>query len=84
MDYEALRFGPACEKNLESREALILLITIFQDDLVNDFSTNNTPPSEKISVFAVEFLVNHEAVASVALHDDLLVSLIQKTLLTGC
>jgi hypothetical protein len=66
---------------VEPQATLILLITIFQDDLVNDFSTNNTPPSEKISVCAVEFFINHETVASVALHDNLLISFTQKTLL---
>jgi hypothetical protein len=50
----------------------ILLIPILQDHLVNNFTTDNTPPSEIISTFAIEFFINHGPVASMAPHGNLL------------
>jgi len=49
--------------------------------LINNFSANNTPPSEKIPIFAVEFLINHGSVASMTLHDNLLMDKIEKPVL---
>ena len=55
------------EKNLLS----ILLISILQDHLIDNFSTDNAPPSKKISIFTGEFFVNHGPIASMTFHGSL-------------
>ena len=65
------------KRNGIRRHLSVLLIPIPQDNLVNDFTADNTSPSEKVSILAIEFFVIHEAIASMAFHNSLLSVLFQ-------
>ena len=42
---------------------------VLQDDLVNDLSTGNASPSQKVLAVTIELLVDHHSVAAVAFHE---------------
>ena len=50
---------------------LVVLVPILQDYTVNNFSANDTPPRKKLSLFALDFFVNHGTIAPVTFHNDL-------------
>jgi hypothetical protein len=53
----------------EERDQLTFLLgSVFQDDLINDLSANNTSPSEVFVGAIKELLIGHQSTASVASH----------------
>ncbi len=46
-------------------------MTVFKDDLIDDFAAQNTSPPEKLFTGAVEFFEDHNPSATVALHNNL-------------
>ena len=46
-------------------------MTVFEDDLIDDFAAQNTSPPEKLFTGAVEFFEDHNPSATVALHNNL-------------
>lgn len=54
-------------------DEVILLDTIepiLKDDLVDDLSTDNASPSEKILAISIEFFIDHHPTAAMAPHDS--------------
>ena len=47
---------------------------VLQNDLVNNLSANNAPPSKKMLTISIKLLVNHDSVTSMAPHDALLLA----------
>jgi hypothetical protein len=46
-----------------------LLESVLHDHLINDLTTENAPPSEKLFADTIKFLENHCPTTSVALHN---------------
>ncbi len=44
---------------------------ILKNHLIDNFSTNNAPPSQKVPFFTIEFFINHRAITPIAFHESL-------------
>jgi hypothetical protein len=50
----------------------LLLMPIFQDQLVNDLSAEDASPSKKFFTYTVELLIDHNPATSMTFHKGLL------------
>jgi hypothetical protein len=51
-----------------------VLEAVFQNDLINNLSANNTSPSEEMLTITVKFFINHDSLTPMASHDTLLLA----------
>lgn len=51
---------------------VLFLTSILQDDMINDFSTDDASPSKEFAFFTIELFTDHETITSIAFHNSLL------------